>query len=163
MKIGIGVVVAALALAATAFPAPSPAAAEGRLGPPRVTPLGTFEGIAYVQYDGLFEGQTSTGAYRVPYRISAPADPVRGNRAVLVEPPHFAVGLGALELYRGPDSPFSHGVVHAGIGWSPASPPPGGDRRILDPTVSDVFIAGGVSEGSGRTDDEIISDFARAL
>lgn len=45
------------------------AAAEDQLGQPIATPVGTFGGIAYVKYDGIFEGQTSTGTYRVPYRI----------------------------------------------------------------------------------------------
>ena len=64
-----------LVAAVVALLAPSPVAAEGVLGDPVATPVGTFGGIAYLQYDGLFEGETSTGAYRVPYRISAPADP----------------------------------------------------------------------------------------
>jgi hypothetical protein len=154
-----------LALAAAAGPAPAPVAAEGGLGTPRVTQLGTFGGVAYVQYDGLFEGQTSTGTYRVPYRISAPADPLRANRAVLVEPSHFAAGLGALELNLGRDFLFARRFAHAGIGWSTGSPPPplGGTGRILDPTAAGVFINGGVPDGGGRTDDEIIADFARAL
>ena len=163
MRVGIGALLATLALAALMLLAPAPAAADGRLGPPRATPVGTFGGIAYVRYDGLFAGQTSTGAYRVPYRITAPAEPPRGNRAVLVEPSHFAVGLGALERYLGPGFLFPRGFAHAGIGWSTASFGPGADRRILDPTVPGVFINGGVAEGDGRTDDEIIADFARAL
>jgi hypothetical protein len=59
-------VLASLALAVVALLSPPPAAAEGRLGEPRVTPGGTFGGIAYTQYDGIFEGETSTGTYRVP-------------------------------------------------------------------------------------------------
>jgi hypothetical protein len=37
------------------------------------TQVGTFEGVPYVQYDGISQGETSTGAFRVPYRITAPA------------------------------------------------------------------------------------------
>jgi hypothetical protein len=120
-------------------------------------------GIAYVQYDGIFEGQTSTGAYRVPYRISAPANPVRSNRTVFVEPPHVATGLDALGHALSPDFLFSRGFVHAGIAWSTTTGGPGFDLRILDPTVPGVFIKGGFIEGNGHTDDEIITDFARAL
>ena len=40
---------------------------------------------------------------------------------------------------------------------------PGLDQRILDPTVPGTYIDGGVADGNGRTDDEIIADFARAL
>jgi hypothetical protein len=161
MKV-VGAVLASLALAVVALLSPPPAAAEGRLGEPRVTSVGTVGGIAYTQYDGIFEGRTSTGAYRVPYRITAPTNPARGNRTVLVEPPHFVVGLGTLDLYLGRALLFSRGFAHAGIGWSTAKPD-GGDRRILDPSVPGVFINGGVADGDGRTDDEIIADFARAL
>jgi hypothetical protein len=70
MKVGIGVVLASLALAPVALLALSPAAADGGLGYPLATPVGAFGAIAYVQYDGIFAGQTSTGAYRVPYRIA---------------------------------------------------------------------------------------------
>jgi hypothetical protein len=150
----------ALVLALTA---PAPVAAEGLLGQPLATPIGTFEGIAYVQYDGIFEGQTSTGAYRVPYRITAPADPSRGNRTVLVEPPHPIAGLDALEHHLGRGFLFSRGFAHAGIGWSTTTFGKGSDLRILDPTVPGVFIEGGFHDQNGRTDDEIIVDFAIAL
>ena len=133
-----------------------------RLGQPISTPIGTFGGISYVQYDGIFEGKTSSGAYRVPYRITAPADPSSGNHTILVEPPHYAIGLGVLEINLGQDFLFSRGFAHAGIGWSTTTNSDG-DFRILDPTVPGVFINGGVLDENGRTDDEIIVDFARAL
>ena len=164
MKVSIGSVLVSLALAVVTLLAPSPVAADGVLGQPRtVTPVGTFRGIACVQYDGIFEGQTSTGAYRVPYRISAPAQPHRGNRTVLIEPSHFAIGLGTLNVYLGRDFLFPRGFAHAGIGWSTTSFGVGANFRILDPTVPGVFINGGVPDNGGQTDDEIIIDFARAL
>src|SRR5688500_12504439 len=101
MKIVSATVVAFLVLATLAALLPSPAAAENQLGQPSATPVGTVGGIAYVQYDGLFEGRTSTGAFRVPYRITAPAEPTRGNRTVLVEPPHGSAGLIVLEQRLG--------------------------------------------------------------
>ncbi|MGA5065250.1 alpha/beta hydrolase domain-containing protein [Streptomyces exfoliatus] len=131
--------------------------AEDRLGDPAVTPLGSFGGIRYVQYDGVFEGETSTGRFRVPYRISAPADPDRTNGTAVVEPPHFVVGLGALNVYLRRDFLFRQGFVHAGVGWSTLG------NRILDPSVPGTFIEGGVEEDGARVDDEIITDFARAL
>src|SRR5262245_37116243 len=149
-----------LALGAVALLAPLLAAAEGGLGEPVATPVGTFGGIAYVQYDGLFEGQTSTGAYRVPYRITAPENPADGNRTVLVElvePPHGAAGLGALEVYLRRDFLFSRGFIPAGIGWSTLG------TRILDPSVPSTFIDGGFRRFRANADDEIIVDFARAL
>jgi hypothetical protein len=54
-------------------------------------------------------------------------------------------------------------TVHGEIGWSTASFGKGFDLRILDPTVPGVFIKGGFHDKNGRTDDEIIVDFARAL
>ena len=54
---------------------PSTASAAGNLQPAlKTSSLGTFGGVQYVQYDGLFVGKTSTGNYRVPYRISAQAN-----------------------------------------------------------------------------------------
>lgn len=131
--------------------------AKDRLGDPVVTPLGSFGGIRYVQYDGVFEGETSTGRFRVPYRISAPADPDRTNGTAVVEPPHFVVGLGTLNVYLRRDFLFRQGFVHAGVGWSTLG------NRILDPSVPGTFIEGGVEEDGARVDDEIITDFARAL
>jgi len=158
MKLRIGAVLSSLALAAAALLAPSLAAADGALGQPTTrTSVGTFGGIAYVQYDGIFEGQTSTGAYRVPYRISAPENVSVANRTVVVEPPHGAAGLGALNVYLRRDFLFSRGFVHAGIGWSTLG------TRILDPSVPDTFIEGGFRQFGANTDDEIIVDFARAL
>jgi hypothetical protein len=151
------------AMPAAASPNSTSQAAKYMLGEPTATPLGTYAGIDYIQYDGIFEGYTSTGNYRVPYRITAPADPRRGNQSVIVEPSHYAIGLGALELNLGRDFLFSRGFSYAGIGWSTTSGGDGFNMRILDPTVPGVFINGGVPDENGRTDDEIITDFARAL
>jgi hypothetical protein len=142
---------------------PASAVAEDRLLPPTATPAGTFEGVPYVRYDGIFEGETSTGAFRVPYRITSPMDPTLGNGTVIVEPSHGVVGLGALNLYLGPDLLFRRGFAHAGIGWSTASFGPGADMRILDPSLPGTFIEGGFEDSGGRTDHEIIVDFAAAL
>jgi alpha/beta hydrolase family protein len=163
MRMGIGAMLVILALAVVALVTPSPVTAEGLIGQPRTTPVGTFGGIAYVQHDGLFEGQTSTGAYRVPYRITAPLEPVRGNRTVLIEPPHPIAGMGMLERELGRSFLFSRGFAHAGIGWSTTRYGKDGDNRIVDPTAPGVFIEGGFKDTNGRTDDEIIADFGRAL
>jgi len=136
-------------------------AADDRLLAPTVTPAGVFAGVSYVRYDGIFEGKTSTGAFRVPYRITAPAEPAAGNGTVLVEPAHFALGLGALTTYLRPGLLFDRGFAHAGIGWSTAAVGPG--MRILDPNVPGVFINGGIGDHGGRTDVEIIADFGAAL
>jgi hypothetical protein len=159
----LSLVLVALAFAAVALLVPSPASAAGGLAHPSATPVGTFGGIDYIQYDGIFQGQSSTGAYRVPYRITAPADHKRANGTVLVEPPHFFLGLGALDFHFGRDFLLARRFAHAGVGYSTTSFGPGFDRRILDPTVPGVFINGGFDDEGGRTDDEIIVDFARAL
>ena len=154
--------VAVIALGAA--PGAVHAATDDHLSHPHATPIGSFGGIRYIQYDGIFEGATSTGAYRVPYRITAPADPHRGNGTVLVEPPHFAGGLGTLDFDLGRDFLLGRGFAHAGVGYSTTTGgEPGTDLRILDPSVPGVYIRGGVPDEDGRTDDEIIVDFARAL
>jgi hypothetical protein len=84
-RAGYGATGRAVALAATFLVFPAAAAADGRLTRPTVTPVGNFGWIEYVQYDGIFAGETSTGAYRVPYRVTAPAKPKSGNRTVLVD------------------------------------------------------------------------------
>src|SRR5215218_3659079 len=144
-------------LALPAFP--STASAAGTLQPPSKTSLGTFRGVEYFQYDGLFVGKTSTGTYSVPYRISAPAKLRSASRStVLVEPPHFAQGTFLRESYLGRPFLFNRGFVHASVGYSTFA------NRILDPAAQGVFINGGVVDGNGQhTDDEIIVDFARAL
>jgi Alpha/beta hydrolase domain len=159
---GIGGAVA-VPLAAAVLVLPSIASADGRLTPPTATAVGDFGGLQYVQYDGIFAGQTSTGTYRVPYRVTAPAQPRSGNRTVLVEPPHFAIGLGALDLHLGRDFLLSRGFSHVGVGYSTTDFGDGANLRILDPSVPGVFINGGFADEGGRTDDEIIVDFARAL
>ena len=139
------------------------AATDDIEAPATATPAGSFDGVDYVQYDGVFAGRTWTGAFRVPYRITAPVDPGDGNGAVVVEPPHFATGLGTLEFQLGRAFLLGRGFTHAGVGYSTTSFGPGLDQRILDPSVPGTYVEGGFADGSGRTDDEIVADFARAL
>jgi len=143
---------------------PSTASAAGKLRPPlKTSSLGTFGGVKYVQYDGLFVGKTSTGKYSVPYRISAPANLRSANRStVLVEPPHYATGTYLREAWLGRPFLFGRGFLHASVGYSTTTSGPF-VYRILDPAAQNVFIEGGVVDGNGRTDDEIFVDFARAL
>ena len=104
---------------------PASAVAEDRLLPPTATPAGTFGGVPYVRYDGIFEGETSTGAFRVPYRITSPVDPTLGNGTVIVEPSHRVVGLGVLDLYLRPDLLFTRGFALQGSGGAPRRSGPG--------------------------------------
>src|SRR5215203_3705371 len=145
-------------LALPVFTSNASAAGKLQLAKTDPTPLGTFGGVEYFQYEGLFAGKTSTGKYSVPFRISAPANPKNARRStVLVEPPHFAQGTFLRESYLGRPFLFGEGFMHASVGYSTTF------NRILDPTAKGVFIKGGVFDGNGRTDDEIIVDFARAL
>jgi Alpha/beta hydrolase domain len=154
-----------VALLWTAAPGVSDAAAasDDIEAPTTATPAGSFDGVDYVQYDGVFAGHTSTGAFRVPYRITAPVQADDGNGAVVMEPPHFATGLGTLAFQLGRKFLLGRRFIHAGVGYSTTSFGPGLDQRILDPTVPGIYIDGGVADGNGRTDDEIVADFARAL
>jgi hypothetical protein len=144
---------------------PGGTSADGLLGIPTSTqPFGTFRGVAYVQYTGWFEGATVNGSYRVPYRITAPAKPSRGNGTLVVEPPHFAVPDVAL-AYLGPEFVFDRGFSHAQVGWGTFG------YQILDPSAlasGEAFIKAGPAICasnlcSGNTDFDIVADFARAL
>ena len=125
---------------------PSTASAAGKLQlPSKTSSLGTFDGVEYFQYEGLFVGKTSTGKYSVPYRISAPANPRSARRStVLVEPPHFAQGTFLRESYLGRPFLFGEGFLHASVGYSTFA------NRILDPTADGVFIRGESSMAMAR-------------
>lgn len=104
----------------------------------------------------------------MPYRISAPANRRSANRgAVLVEPPHFATGTLLREGWLGRPFLFGRRFLHASVGYSMTSFGDGVSitNRILDPAAEGVFIDGGVvlPGEDGRTDDEIVVEFARAL
>jgi hypothetical protein len=126
-------------------------------------PFGQYGGIEYVRHTGRFEGTTELGAFRVPYEIVAPADPARANGAVLVEPPHFSLGLVGRDLVLQPDFLFERGFAHAAVGF--------GARflNLLDPAATDLVIAGEAIEApgsvftAGTVDEEIIAGFVHAL
>jgi hypothetical protein len=84
---------------------------------------------------------------------------------VLVEPPHFAVGTVVRDHWLGPDLLFGGRFSYGAVGWSTATLEGEVTNRILDPGARGVFIRGGgpMPGEDGRTDDEIIVDFARAL
>jgi hypothetical protein len=114
------------------------------------TSFGRYRGAEYLRYTGRFIGETSQGAFRVPYEIVVPARPGRSNGAVLVEPPHFAQRAAARDDYFGREFLFDRGFSYASVGWSFFG------NSILDPSASDAVIAGG-------EDDEIVVQFIRAL
>ena len=157
---------AGLLSGAASVVAPSAARADGWLEPTSSSAVGTFGTIAYRQYRGFFVGTTSTGPYRVPYTLFAPANRSLSNRVVVVEPPHFAVGTGSLDVSLGRKFLFSRGFAHAAVGYSAVKWEDGTyTMRMLDPSAAGVYIEGGFEDwgGPGRTDDEIVIDCARAL
>ena len=126
-------------------------------------PFGTFDGVAFVRHTGMFEGETSLGAFRVPFEIVAPQDPSLGSGTVLVEPPHWAFPATGREFVLGRDIVFGSGMSYASVGFGTDG------RNILDFSVTDAVIAGEPVDNPGRltfsgvSDEEILVQFTRAL
>lgn len=104
-------------------------------------PFGRFRGTAYVRVTGRFEGTTAQGPFRVPFEMVVPERDRDGNGTILVEPPHFAQRFSGRDDYLGQEFLFDRGYRWASVGWS------GFGQSILDPTATDVFIAGGQDDG----------------
>ncbi|HJR07045.1 MAG TPA: alpha/beta hydrolase domain-containing protein [Pyrinomonadaceae bacterium] len=123
------------------------------------TTAGTFNRISYVQYKGRFTGETSQGKFSVPYEITAPSTPDKGNLRLLVEVPHFSDGIIARVDILGAEFLFGRGFSHAAAGYSAIG------NRILDPNPGfEIVIAGAVvNPQQPQTDREIITQFASAL
>jgi hypothetical protein len=125
----------------------------------------TFRGVDYVRYTGRFEGTTSKGTFRVPFEIVAPADPGKGNRTVVFEPPHFIYGTFARDVVLGSDLLFNRRFSHASVGFSNEG------FNLLNPFAADAVIAGipvlanMPAEGAipFPRDVEILKQFAEAL
>jgi len=141
----------------------SGARAQGDIRPyETVTTVEGWDGVDYVQYDGLFCMEADTPGQcesLVPYRITTPANAEHGNGAVLVEPGHFVQGIDAWWL--GHDFLLSRGFTHAGIGYSTywnriAVPHP--EAHVLGQDPCPFFTPCEVV-----TDDSIIREFAIAL
>ena len=133
------------------------------LDPTTSTPFGTFNGIAYTRRRGFFEGQTSLGAFRVPYEIITPADPALGNGTLLVEPPHFAFGAAGRDIALGRSFLFGRGFSYATVGFG------GHGLNILDPTAAGLVLAGapvarpGAFNPFATLDEEIVAQFTDAV
>lgn len=113
-------------------------------------PFGRFGRLNYMRITGRFEGTTEQGAFRVPFELVVPKRRKQGNGIVLIEPPHFAQRFSGRDDYLGQQFLFGRGYRWASVGWS------GFGQSILDPTATDVFIAGG-------QDDGIVLAFVEAL
>jgi hypothetical protein len=119
--------------------------------------VGTFNRISYVRYSGRFAGNTSQGAFSVPYEITAPAKPAEGNQRLLVEVPHFADGPISRRAILGPEFLFGRGFTHAAVGYSTIG------NRILNPDPGFEIVVPDADHAQPRTDREIITLFANAL
>jgi len=103
----------------------SVAAAEGGIVPGSVVAkaLGTFNGVAYTQYNGQFVG-TTAGDYAVGFEIVAPTDPTRGNGITVVETMHVMGATVGRDAYFTPAFFYNRGFTYAGIWWHPAEVDP---------------------------------------
>lgn len=79
----------------------------------------------FVRQTGIFEGETSPGAFRMPCEIVAPVDPALGNGTVLVEPPHMGGRRAVSRLGR--DLILADGTGLATVGFGEYG------MNILDP------------------------------
>jgi Alpha/beta hydrolase domain len=153
----------AVLTALVVVPSGSFASPSASLVPTAAEPYGTFNGVAFVRHTGIFEGETSRGAFRAPFDIIAPEDPAAGNRTVLVEPPHFLLGTAGRDLTLTPELVFGQGSSYAAVGFGTNG------LNILDPGVSGLVVAGspvvnpGAPDFSGAVDEEIIVQFVHAL
>lgn len=120
---------------------------------------GTFNRLSYVRYKGRFTGETSQGTFSVPYEVTAPSTPDKGNLRLLVEPPHFIDGVIARVGILGAEFLFGRGFSHAAVGYSTSG------KRILDPNPGFGIVIAGVdfNPSQPQTDREIITQFAGAL
>ena len=103
----------------------SVAAVEGGIVPGSVVAkaLGTFNGVAYTQYNGQFVG-TTAGDYAVGFEIVAPTDPTQGNGITVVETMHVMGATVGRDAYFTPAFFYSRGFSYAGIWWHPAEVDP---------------------------------------
>ena len=124
------------------------------------TDYGTFRGVEYLRHTGRFVGETSKGAFRVPFEIVAPANPRRGNRTVVVEPPHFVFGTAGRDGVLGNKLLFERRFSHASVGFANEG------FNLLDPFAVDAEIAGvpvTANTPPFLRDVDIIKQFAEAL
>lgn len=126
-------------------------------------PFGTFNGVTFIRHSGMFEGETSLGAFRVPYEIIAPADTAESNGAVLVEPPHFIFGQLGRDYSLGSEFIFKTVSGYASVGFAEHG------LSILDPAAAGLRLAGepvenpGAFNPAGILDEEILIQFSQAL
>jgi hypothetical protein len=119
------------------------ARAEAALEPELSAPFGSFNGIDFVSHTGRFSGETSKGAFDVPFQIVVPSDPALGNGTLLFEPPHWFFGPFGRDVILGRDFLFDAGYSYAAVGWSEDG------LSVLDPAATPIIIAGEEVENPG--------------
>ncbi len=121
---------------------------------------GNFGGVDYLRHTGRFVGETSSGAFRVPFEIVAPANRRRGNGTVVVEPPHFIFGTTGRDSVLGNELLFERRFSYASVGFANEG------FNLLDPFAIDAEIAGSPVISNMPPflrDVEILKQFAEAL
>jgi hypothetical protein len=128
-------------------------------------PFGVFAGVEYVRHTGVFEGESTLGAFRVPFEVVAPADPGLGENTLLFEPPHSGFSTVGRNLILGPDLIFGRGLRFASVGVGNVS-----ELHILDASISGLVLAGApfaladpATSVGVVLDEEIIARFVAAL
>lgn len=126
-------------------------------------PFDVLNGVEFQRHTGRFQGETSLGAYDVPFEIVAPADPSQGTGTIVFEPPHWAFPTLGRDLWIGHSIIFGRGMSYATVGF-------GVDGfNILDPLFPDPVIAGsdvadpGALRFAGPSDEEILIQFVQAI
>lgn len=130
-------------------------------------PLSREDAGTHVILKGRFTGQTSAGAYSVPYEISAPLKANKGNGRLLFEAPHFVQGPLARDGVLGREYVFGQGYSHASVGYGNRHRRllelnPGFEMRLRGLVVTPL-PPGSPPAGGFITDTEILADFVNAL
>jgi hypothetical protein len=146
----------------------------GRIDPDTLvhTSHGTFDGVAYVRYEAMFEGVTSNNrAYRVPCQIVAPADPDDGSGLLLFDwlvPSTIVTDVGQEQAdarYTMTDEfLFGLGLSYATVRCDPAAI--GTESPVADPTrpwSDDLLDTSSEFIGSAGDEFDIVVDFVEAL
>jgi hypothetical protein len=127
------------------------------------TPLGTFGGIAYSNYEAMFQGTASQNhPYRVPCQIVAPTQPAQSSRLLLFDWLNTAViataigrdfGLGRYVMTD--DFLFGQGLVYAAVRSDPVA--------LGKPWMDGTFDTSGETIKSAHDNFDIVADFIKAL
>ena len=126
-------------------------------------PLGTFNGIAYTNYEAMFQGTASQNhPYRVPCQVIAPTTPAQGTGLLLFDWLNTAViataigrdfGLGRYSMTD--EFLFGQGLVYATVRSDPVA--------LGKPWMDGTFDTSGETIQSADDDFDIVADFVKAF